>query len=510
MIGSLRKFLPGWGTPAWWRGWTITARLVLIAVVPACLMFVVVTAALHEVGLSDLRRDIAERGRTIATALAQSSEYGVVSGNTAYLNHTLQGLLAADRTIAAIRITDERRRTLVEAGWPNPPASDTYEAAIQVEPLNLDPFDRSALPPKPGSQASGPARAVRTAGYVQVTMSTAPLLAAKRHQILLAWLFVLIAALFSVWVGLVLVRSLRHPLDQVVGALRSIRQGRYEVAFVCQSGELGELQLAITEMASALGASHHQMEELVARRTAELRQAMARLVDADAEKSRLIARGNALVEEERRRISIEIHDQFNATLISLRLHVMALVSMAKGKEASPEQIAGIAASVVKATESLYASARHIVKQLRPELIDTLGLAGALEEMVKNNSVHPSCRFTFRVGEDFPVLKGEAAMPAYRIAQEALSNVVKHAHATRCWVVLDAFPHAGRIRLIVGDNGCGFDAQARGDAGMGLLGMRERALAAGGEVLVTSEPRHGTTVSLSLPVCGQPEGASPSD
>jgi two-component system sensor histidine kinase UhpB len=487
-----------------WAEWTIAARLLLIAVVPACLMFVAVTAALYFAGLSDVRRDVAERGQLIATALAQSSQYAVISGNTANLEQPLQGLLAADRNIAAIRITDSQGRTLVEVGGHQAfQAGDAYQAAIQIRQLEVDLFDRSNAPhvSDPSQRAIDPReKAVRNAGYVQVTMSAAPMLAAKHRHMVVAGLLVLAAALFSAGVGLALAKRMRKPLAEVLSALRSIRMGGFDVSFKPQGGEMGELQHAITEMAVSLGVSRHELEAQVASRTMELQQAMTRVQEADAEKRRLIARGNDLVEEERRKFSVEIHDHLNAALISLRLQATALTSAARSGAQDIDAINRIAASIAETTECLYASARNIVKQMRPELIDTVGLAGALDEMVRRvDSLHSGCRFTFRVGNGFPALKGDVAMPAYRVAQEALSNVVKHAQATHCQVVLEAFPDAGRIRLVIVDDGRGFDTKLRRTAGIGLVGMRERAMAAGGDVLIESDAGHGTRVSLSLPI-----------
>lgn len=489
-----------------WTDWTIAARLLTIAVVPASLMFVAVTAALYFAGLGDVRRDVAERGQLIATALAQSSQYAVISGNTASLERPLRGLLAADRNIAAIRIVDSQRRPIVEVGEHRAfRANEAYQAAIQLEQLDVDLFDRTATPHvsldhQSRNESDVRTKTVRTAGYVQVTMSAAPMLMAKHRHMALAGLLVLVATLFSAGVGLVLAKRMRKPLAEVLSVLRSIRVGRFDVSFKPQGGEMGELQHAITEMAADLSVSRQELEAQVVNRTVELQQAMTRVQEADAEKRRLIARGNALVEEERRKFSVEIHDHLNAALLSLRLQATALTSAAKSGAQDPEEIDRIAASIAKTTESLYASARNIVKQMRPELIDTVGLAGALEEMVRHvDSLHSRCRFTFRVEEGFPALKGEVAMPAYRVAQEALSNVVKHAEATHCWVVLESFPDAGRIRLVVGDDGHGFDAGARFTSGIGLVGMRERASAAGGDVLIESDTEGGTKVSLSIPV-----------
>jgi two-component system sensor histidine kinase UhpB len=149
-------------------------------------------------------------------------------------------------------------------------------------------------------------------------------------------------------------------------------------------------------------------------------------------------------------------------------------------------------------QELYGSVRGIVKQLRPEVIDTLGLKGALEGMVRSyDEADPHCEFSFAASRDFPDLRGQKAMAAYRAVQEALSNVVKHAAATRVCVSLDRDPDDGRARIQIKDNGRGFDVSARGDGGLGLIGMRERVTAVAGEMEVEARAGAGTTIKLWL-------------
>jgi len=134
------------------------------------------------------------------------------------------------------------------------------------------------------------------------------------------------------------------------------------------------------------------------------------------------------------------------------------------------------------------------------VIDSLGLAGAMEELVRNmDKVHPACRFSFHADPDLPDLRGEVAMPAYRVAQEALTNIVKHAKATQASIRLMLNPAGTHLLIDIRDNGQGFDLQGRRSDGMGLIGMRERLAAAGGELTVTSAPGQGCTVHVALPL-----------
>lgn len=164
-------------------------------------------------------------------------------------------------------------------------------------------------------------------------------------------------------------------------------------------------------------------------------------------------------------------------------------------QASAERIATL-------TDDLYRRARAIVSQLRPEVIDTLGLADAIEEMVRRfDEAATSCRFTFEADNAVPRVHEQVAITAYRVAQEALSNVAKHSHATRCSVALRSVTlEDGRagIRLIVSDDGRGFATDAVPQRGVGLIGMRERVAALSGLFVLSSSVDLGTTVTIELP------------
>ena len=231
---------------------------------------------------------------------------------------------------------------------------------------------------------------------------------------------------------------------------------------------------------------------------------MAAVQLADEERRRLITRGNELIEDERRRLSLEIHDELNAALISVRLHANAL---AAGAADSGDQDARVAAERIAAlTDDLYRRARAIVAQLRPEVIDTLGLSGAIEEIVRRfDEAHASCTFTFRVDDDLPHVSEQVAIAAYRMVQEALSNVAKHAEATRCTVSLSRTAwDAGRpaIRLIIADDGRGFVSANHGQ-GVGLVGMRERAASQSGRFALSTSPETGTQITIELPLDATP-------
>ena len=480
-------------------GWSIAARLVALALVPATLMLIAVNVSLYAVARDEAVADIKERGRLVAAALAEGSSYGVISGNAASIERTARALMATDPSIISIEVLDARRVPVVAVQIPHRgSALQTFEAAIGSRELDVNLFD--TLPPPTGAADPLASRnpAVRPVGHVRVTMSPEPLLQAKRDRLYFGSAMVLLAALVSAAVGLALSKRLREPLNAVMAALRGIRQGRYHVQLdEGASGELGELQATIVDMAKGLELTHQHLESEVALRTRELEDAVETVRIADAEKRRLIARGNELVEEERRRISLEIHDDLNAVLVSARLQAAALAASA-GAQGQPD-LQHSAERIAELIDAMYVRARNIVQKLRPEIIDTLGLTGAIEEMVRHvDEIHPGCRIELVISDRLPTIPEHVTIAAYRVVQEALSNVVKHAAASSCVVTLDNLPEEDCIRVTVRDNGKGFVIADTGRIGLGLVGMRERVAALAGSLDIESTPGAGTCVTLILP------------
>ena len=130
------------------RGLTITTQLLGLAIAPALLMFIVVSAGLYGARMNEVQRDANERGRLLAAALAEASRYGVVSGNAPSLQASLQGLVATDRSIAALEVMDASHRTVAAVTSPSAGAGEMlpFERAIHVQPVGVDLFDATGSP----------------------------------------------------------------------------------------------------------------------------------------------------------------------------------------------------------------------------------------------------------------------------------------------------------------------------------------------------------------------------
>jgi two-component system sensor histidine kinase UhpB len=302
----------------------------------------------------------------------------------------------------------------------------------------------------------------------------------------------------------VLARSLIVPLREAIGKLRQIRGGDYRVELpVTTGGEVGDLQASIGEMSVALDESKKDLENKVAERTRDLLASRNEALRADADKRKLIQKVNNIIEDERKSIAVEIHDELNASLIAVRLESQTIGQLAarasSSAEAGPEleQIGAKAQAITKLSLDLYANGRRLVRRLRPEVLDMLGLHGAVEEMVnhyRSSGVH----FEFVSHGDFSRIGNELAISAYRIVQEALSNIMKHSQAgfARVDLALDE----AALHIEVQDDGEGFDPAVASE-GIGIIGMRERVHALGGTIRVQSVPGEGTLVAITLPLEG---------
>jgi len=260
---------------------------------------------------------------------------------------------------------------------------------------------------------------------------------------------------------------------------------------------LGAILAAVLCVLGSLGAT-----SAIARNHA-LAKARDEAERASADRKLLIQKLNTIVEDDRKDIAIEIHDVLNAMLIRVRLDAQGILNIAA--RALPDhliaEISERAQSIDKHANELYKQCRGIVTRLRPEILDVLGLEQAVDEMVRDyNSLHSSCKFAFACKGEMASLESSVAITAYRIVQEALSNVVKHARAQHVDVSLRRDIARSTLCIAVSDDGVGFDP-TRMTVGVGVIGMRERVVALGGQLRIRSFESQGTELSASIPVAG---------
>lgn len=202
-------------------------------------------------------------------------------------------------------------------------------------------------------------------------------------------------------------------------------------------------------------------------------------------------------ELERRTIAGELHDEIGQALTIVKMNLQALSSHAGARDVG-DQLEESIAIVTRALEQV----RSLSLDLRPSLLDDLGLVATLRWYVARQARAAGFTLHFNADEPAGRLTTVLETVCFRIAQEALTNVVRHAHASEVWLQLRC---DAELSLTVRDNGVGFDpaqeeARAFRGESFGLLGMQERASLSGGRLAIISAPGRGTTVSACFPLC----------
>ena len=252
---------------------------------------------------------------------------------------------------------------------------------------------------------------------------------------------------------------------------------------------LGRLEIGRREPHRTLvGADRRLLEDLarqaalaasIVRRTHELQLSRQRLVSAR--------------EEERRRLRRDLHDGLGPALAATTLQLDEATDLI---ETDPEAARHLIRTLRKGTQELIADVRRLVYGLRPPALDELGLMGALGQYAENLSSAGPVRFVVETEIDDVQLPAAVEVALWRIATEAMTNVVRHAQASRCTVGLSVTAATG-AKLEVIDDGCGIDDQAR--PGVGLRSMHERAGELGGRCQVETAPEGGTQLLAVIPV-----------
>jgi two-component system sensor histidine kinase UhpB len=228
------------------------------------------------------------------------------------------------------------------------------------------------------------------------------------------------------------------------------------------------------------------------REVLELTHAFNQMLDRlEAERRESARSALAGQESERKRLARELHDEISQTLTALLLEV------GRAAKDAPPELADRLASAQETARSSLAEVQRIVRELRPEALDDLGLATALDVLSDRVSEQTGLRIASRLEADLPPLRPEEELVVYRVAQESLTNVVRHAEASLTELKLE-HTSAGTV-LSVRDNGRGLDG--RTNAGKGIRGMRERAFLIGAELSLQSPPGGGVEVRLVLPTRG---------
>lgn len=258
------------------------------------------------------------------------------------------------------------------------------------------------------------------------------------------------------------------PVDQILDAINQVEQGNLDARMPpFRLPELAQISVKFNHMAATLQTSitrNHKLSQQLLN----------------------------LQEEERKSLSRDLHDEIGQSLTAIHADATAIVNASE----QDTPVNQSARAIVAVARQVISIVRHIVEQLRPETLDKLGLKIALEELVSSwQQRYKMQTCDLRISSDLAEVPEAVSITAYRVVQECLTNIARHAAARR--VTVDVWIESGELAIVVQDDGCGFNpGQA---AGFGLIGMRERVTGAGGELEIDSNLAKGTTVMVRLPL-----------
>jgi len=324
-------------------------------------------------------------------------------------------------------------------------------------------------------------------GAVAGTLITQRFTSARPNQsweVPLVCIFAIAGILLTWALNALLLRAALSPLARLQSVVKRVREGDLSVR--AQPTPLDDAQL------TRLGETLNQMLDEVEGYEEQVRALSGALIYAQ--------------EEERQRIARELHDD-TGQVLTLLLIRLKLLEAQPGADQLADQIAELRGLVSSAIDQV----RRLALNLRPPTIDQLGLLPSLRSLGSSFGESTHIEVKLDLPREQITLAPERTVAIYRVVQEALTNVAKHANAHLVTVTLSLLPGAGgqrQLRAVIHDDGVGFAPEAlpnhtlrRAESvrGVGLFGMEERARLAGGVLKVQSAPQQGTTVTLTVPL-----------
>lgn len=271
----------------------------------------------------------------------------------------------------------------------------------------------------------------------------------------------------------VTINRMLRPAQRIVSGLETMREGQLDHRI--QSFEIAEWRRT-SEAINALAASQQST-------LAENQRLALKLINAQEEEHRYIAR--------------ELHDEFGQCLAGINAVTTSITQTAR--QDCP-QLVDEASAISRITGHMMQALRNLLTRLRPAEVDELGLAASLKQLIKSWNQHSGnqTRYTLTMDDRLDSLPEPLPVNLYRIVQECLTNIAKHARASEAGIKL-WLDGKNQLQLQVSDNGVAETSSFDKSLGMGLIGIHERVTALGGTLTLTTQPAGGLLVAISLPV-----------
>ena len=447
-------------------------RTKIIGIVAVCIFF----SALSMVWYTNrdfsaaLEHELQEQGVAISTSLAEQSTNFILTNSRFALYNLISNQLDSDHDIAYIYISDTMDNIIVHTfngGFPiDLLGTNSVEPGEQYRVQKLNTDDGAIL------DIAAPIIGGKS-GTVHVGLSENSIDAtvAQHTNNILIWVVLVMVLGLSVSYGFASI--LTKPISRLADMARAVGRGDFKWNNpIWAKDEIGSLGTAFKEMSEEL-----KRKELMRRHL------LARIINTQ--------------ENERKRISRELHDETGQALTSLMVGLKSvenLASIPKVKEKTAE-LRALAAQTLN-------DVHHLSTELRPSILDDHGLVAAIQKYTKEYSGNMGVNVDFHVSELVDKrLPSEVELVIYRIVQEALTNIAKYANAKNVSVILKY--RGNKLITIIEDDGKGFDVDSvmlsAGEQNLGLFGMYERASLIGGKLTIESQFGEGTTIFLELPL-----------
>ena len=301
---------------------------------------------------------------------------------------------------------------------------------------------------------------------------------AKIRGISIAAIEIFLTVLVTVLIGLGLTRR----LAVLSSAAAQVESGNYSVTVPIEvDDEVGRTAAAFNRMVAEVFSRSRQLEKAESR--------SRKLLD---ENRKLIHTSLQIQEEERKHLARELHDELGQCLTAIQADAELIRDIAGGDK----RIVTSAVAIMDVSSRVYDVVHSMMHRLRPSILDNLGLVEALKEEIaawQQRNAQSECNFEY--SGDLAGLDERSSITLYRIVQECLTNISRHADASR--VKISLMCNDGALQLTIVDNGRGFDMQSYG-RGLGLIGMRERVASLKGELRFDSAPGQGVSIIITVP------------
>lgn len=302
----------------------------------------------------------------------------------------------------------------------------------------------------------------------------------RNRGITIATIEIILTIFVTVLIGLGLTRR----LGVLSNAAAEVEAGNYFVSVPAETDdEVGTTAVAFNRMVNEVYKRTRQIEK-EEERSRKLLEENRQLVHSSLE----------VQEEERKHLARELHDEMGQCLTAIQADAKLIRDISRDGD---NRVVTSADAILNVSSRVYDVVHSMMHRLRPSILDNLGLAEALKDEIdawKTRNTGTVCNFEYT--GDFSGLDERINISLYRIVQECLTNISKHASAGTVNVELLSYDKS--ISLVVSDNGAGFD-MSESSGGLGLIGMRERVTSLGGNLVLSTAPNKGVTITIIVPL-----------